>query len=225
MKNHQPASRPHPSTCPEKPAGRSRKIYVLWGVALTLLLSTALFCWLVVVPVWQVHNVLARRSSRIFVIETKIRGRWGISVSELVGHDKRDPKTFDPIAELGGPETAARKFRIYLMTPGMGSRRKEAIHQLSRCGPSALETLVGLLDDQDAETRRWAVWAIGALGSDAIGAEEALKVFCKDPDMETRLVAQQAIAKLHEPNVGNSPVWDPLEADTVNHAESAKASR
>ena len=32
---------------------RSRKVYVLWTIALTLLISTALFCWLVVVPVWQ----------------------------------------------------------------------------------------------------------------------------------------------------------------------------
>ena len=40
--------------CPPKP--RSRKIYVLWSTALTLLLALGLFCWLVVVPVVQLRT-------------------------------------------------------------------------------------------------------------------------------------------------------------------------
>jgi hypothetical protein len=35
---------------------RSRKIYILWAIALTLLLSLGAFCWLVVVPVTQLRN-------------------------------------------------------------------------------------------------------------------------------------------------------------------------
>jgi hypothetical protein len=37
---------------------RSRKIYILWAIALTLLLTLGAFCWLVVVPVWRVRSVL-----------------------------------------------------------------------------------------------------------------------------------------------------------------------
>jgi WD40 repeat protein len=38
---------------------RSRKVYVLWGVALALLVTLTLFSWLVVVPTWQTHRVVA----------------------------------------------------------------------------------------------------------------------------------------------------------------------
>jgi len=37
---------------PEAKKPGSKRIYILWGVALALLLAAGLFCWLVVVPVW-----------------------------------------------------------------------------------------------------------------------------------------------------------------------------
>ena len=45
---------------PPAPSNRSRRIYVLWSVALTLLISTALFCWLVVVPYLETRTVILR---------------------------------------------------------------------------------------------------------------------------------------------------------------------
>lgn len=32
--------------------------YILWAIALTLLLAAGLFSWLVVVPVWRTHRVI-----------------------------------------------------------------------------------------------------------------------------------------------------------------------
>jgi len=40
------------------PAKRSKRLYILWGVALTLLLAAGAFCWAVVVPVWQVRSIV-----------------------------------------------------------------------------------------------------------------------------------------------------------------------
>ncbi len=38
---------------------RSKRIYIMWAAALGMLLAAGLFCWLVVVPVWRTHSVLA----------------------------------------------------------------------------------------------------------------------------------------------------------------------
>jgi hypothetical protein len=69
--------KPRSRTCPAKPEGRSRKIYVLWTIALTLLLSLGAFCWLVVVPVWQVRDVLAGYSSDVLSEQEAIQRLGG----------------------------------------------------------------------------------------------------------------------------------------------------
>jgi len=47
-----------------EPKPRSRKLYVLWAIALTLLLALGLFSWLVVVPVMGVRSALEEASQR-----------------------------------------------------------------------------------------------------------------------------------------------------------------
>jgi len=187
---------------------RSRSIYIYWSVALAVLIGAGLFCWAVVVPVWQVRRALARQSYNLNVRRIE-EGAWRIGMRGGWGRAVGDPPIADPIEVLGGPEAAAGKLHTYLMFPRVGAKRKEAVYQLSRCGPPATETLISLLDDQDVEIRRWAAWALGELGPGANGAEEALRRFFEDSDEATRMVAQQAVAKLYYPGLGESGRWHP----------------
>jgi hypothetical protein len=43
---------------PAVDAKRSKRLYILWSTALTLLLALGLFSWLVVVPVWRVRSIV-----------------------------------------------------------------------------------------------------------------------------------------------------------------------
>jgi hypothetical protein len=85
-----------PAPSPESPQAaatvdkKSRKVYVLWGIALTLLISTAVFCWLVVVPVMKVRAAASR-------------------YNQGAGYPSREE-----MRRLGGPEVAARRVKVYL---------------------------------------------------------------------------------------------------------------
>ena len=49
----------------DHPAPRSRRIYVMWGVALTLLVTLGLACWFVAYPIWLVRSVVLDPSTKV----------------------------------------------------------------------------------------------------------------------------------------------------------------
>jgi hypothetical protein len=115
---------------------RSRRIYVLWAIALTLLISTALFCWLVVVPVWQVRRAVERAYT-------------GEQAKLLV-------------RELGGPKLAAARLRNLRRMPswisdledqkgnllGGMTRWDRYVLLLSWCEKPGVEVLAKLMHDE-----------------------------------------------------------------------------
>jgi len=120
------------------PKKRSRKLYVLWGVALTLLLAAGAFCWAVVVPVWQVHRVLTPGAE---VVTTE-----------------------DSIERLGGPREAADRLSLYIRMPRqLASHKLHAAYLLRHCGDSAVAGLTRSLRDGDPEVRRAAAYGLWSI--------------------------------------------------------------
>jgi hypothetical protein len=146
---------------PQARKPRSRKIYILWGVALTLLISTALFCWLVVVPVWQVNRVVE-----------------DCFFASLEAADNESPCRRG-IETLGGEAAASRKLVTYLRAPewlipdnpevsihgktsylNLSGRQSYAVFMLSKCGPRGVDGLESLLEHHDLRIRRNAAEAL-----------------------------------------------------------------
>ncbi len=130
------------------PAPRSRKLYVPWAIALTLLLATGAFCWAVVVPVWQVRKVVTRNTQM-----------WPAS----------GPWCSGDIRNLGGPEEAASHLGGYLRMPQWLAPHKDiAVRMLGQCGPPAQPHLIHALgnsDDQVVVTA--AADTLGDMGDEA----------------------------------------------------------
>jgi len=115
------------------PKKRSRKLYVLWGVALTLLLATGAFCWLVVVPILEARSAVqhfkcaARCSS--------MRRHYNYEPSEIHKH----------VTELGGRRKALAKLAGYVWLPDwMEPERTQAVLLMGGCGPEAVPVLLEL---------------------------------------------------------------------------------
>ena len=112
---------------------RSRKVYVLWGIALAFLLAAGLFCWLVVVPVWKVNRAMS----------------GGVTKSET-------------IARLGGPQEAVGYFAVYVRMPDWVTdslSKRNVVITMRSCGTPAVPLLVECLhhSDEDVQTHAWAV--------------------------------------------------------------------
>jgi hypothetical protein len=103
----------------------------MWGVALAFLLIAGVFCWLVVVPVWQVHAVL--RKSRLPVKSDAVIKALGAAMDGRVSPERRDLVT-----KLGGPEAAAGKLCLYLRMPQRLFERLEAEPAKARIGARVL---------------------------------------------------------------------------------------
>jgi hypothetical protein len=133
---------------------RSRKVYVLWGIALTLLVSTAIFCWLVVVPVWQVRTIV-----RASLPKTKLgKGEW--KAAALAARER-----------LGGCPAACKKLSAYLSLPeGIAPRREFAAFALGFCGKRAGRQLLTCLRDADTDVRVNAAGSLARLGESGSGA-------------------------------------------------------
>jgi HEAT repeat protein len=132
---------------------RSRKLYILWAIALTLLISTALFCWLVVVPVRRMDAALER-----CVIKHKV----GMAEFTIVDDQRLDRE----ITALGGKPVAACWAARYLRMPKrFASRRWEAVRMLARCGSPAVPALQSVLEDENPELRQAAAEALEEIKS------------------------------------------------------------
>ncbi len=144
--------------------GRSKRIYVYWGMALTLLIALGLFCWLVVVPVGQVRSELRK------VVEERKRA-W-TQENTVLGSG-----VFGPMLRgIGGPEEAADRLCLYLWVPDRFAPHKDlAVEALGECRqPGAVPALVRALENQNPEVRECAAEALRQLKSGAAPAVPAL---------------------------------------------------
>jgi hypothetical protein len=144
-----------PGHSPQDPPKRSRRLYILWAVALTLLLAAGLFCWLVVVPVCRTRAELQRLTDG------------------TVLQDKTLSATID---RLGGPQAAIGRIAFYLKLPCRTEDlevRWAGVWVLGHCGREAIPVLEGLRQDFDPKIKmyvREALEKIKAAESDDVPA-------------------------------------------------------
>jgi HEAT repeat protein len=157
---------------------RSRKGYVLWGVALAALLTVGLFCWLVVVPILQTDAALKR---------LKATGpKW----PESPANDQMQLA----IDELGGTREAVRHIRFYLRIPDCLAEEKNiAVLVLAYCGKSAVDTLSGSLRDGDPARAHLVLWGLATIGEDAYAAVPNIVPFLLHHDPEVQDQAARAL--------------------------------
>ncbi len=140
---------------------RSRRIYIYWGVALTLLLALGLFCWVFVLPAMEVAN-----EARRITLNTPPR------------------KDHDPAGGLGGPHRTLRGVRLYLMLPDrLAPYKPGAAYLLGECGKPAVPLLTKALGDSDSVMRFAAGAALAVMGPEAKGTEPALRDLLKRKDI------------------------------------------
>ncbi len=128
------------------PPARSRRLYVLWGVSLTLLISTGLFCWLVVVPVWKVRQIAE-----------------GVTLenSSEIAEGEELRKREQAVALLGGTGPAAERLRSYILLPDFAAAYKtEAASILPICGLDAKGAVVSILGSGSYEEQWVVVYAL-----------------------------------------------------------------
>jgi hypothetical protein len=134
------------ATCPresELPQGggaverRSRKLYVLWAIALSLLLAFGLFCWLVLVPAYKARS---RLNSMQYCT-------WKSDKIEDAFYSRTGPSF---VAEVGGPRRCVMALSLYISLPDRFAPRKhEAVRYAAFCGPSGASLLESLRERDD----------------------------------------------------------------------------
>jgi hypothetical protein len=140
---------------PDQPQGkkpRSRKMYILWAIALTLLLALGLFCWLVVVPVSRVRSLLGDGQSEVplseFLSESGERNRPSASTKDI-----------DDVA-------------VYLRMPNwIAPQKVRAALHLGQCGNASIPLLRELLRSRDENL---AIAAAAALAEQSKHEEDAI---------------------------------------------------
>jgi hypothetical protein len=126
------------------PKRRSKRLYVLWAIALTLLLAAALFSWRVVVPVWQVRPHLAKLAEWDSFAKGRDLSAYGAALRISVQN-------------LGGPTVTARRVARYLKYPQwIAPYRDEAYHVLMECGEQGKAALRELVVHGRPDERKYA---------------------------------------------------------------------
>jgi PBS lyase HEAT-like repeat len=156
---------------PEEPAlinpPRSRRVYVLWTIALTLLISAGLLCWLVVVPVMQVRREL---TEKVTIVVSVLRSSNPSATRSFLS----DPSA--SIERLGGPQKATRKIEMYLRMPGnIAPDKSWAILLLGSCGQPSIPVLIRELGSPSVIRRGQAARQLGRIGPGARSAIPALR--------------------------------------------------
>jgi HEAT repeats len=160
---------------------KSRKVYILWGISLALLLSLGIFCWAVVVPVWQTRTVL----ESVAVPE----------LSRAMNHG--ETAAFNRhVEQLGGPQPACSRLRTYLRMPEtIAPRRLEAVAVLSACGGCAEDDLLDLLRHYDDDFVR-AATALVLSRSTSPRTVAALTRALDDPSVKVRRCAAESLGRI-----------------------------
>ena len=163
-------------TAPNSPARtRSKRICAYWGLAFTFLLILGVFCWRVALPVIEVRAALAGC--------------------------KRPWYEGDHVVEqLGGPEGALPKLRLYLRMPERISGYKAgALYVMPRCGEPGRLTLVRtLLNDRDPGMRSTAAASLGYCQDAGPRITGALERAAQDSDAKVRRVAAEALEQIRQ---------------------------
>jgi HEAT repeat protein len=173
---------------PQAKKPRSRKIYVLWAIALTLLLALGLLCWAVLLPPQGVRDVVVA-THRDYDRRKEFGGG--------LGGDEEAAFLDEGVRQLGGTLAAARLLGQYLECPALvAPYRHVAIGLLGRCGEPGVPVLADQLTSSNALCRRWAARSLCWLGPKAQPATTALIKALGDRDESVRAHAASAIAKI-----------------------------
>lgn len=124
---------------------RSRRVYILWAVALTLLLTAGLLCWKMVVPFMQARHLVENHPDK-----------WVEGVASSGGYCFA-PQWSDytqVIDAHGGPRRASRLLMVYLNAPAAVAPRKDrACELLVYCGSTASADIARALKHPHREVR------------------------------------------------------------------------
>ncbi len=155
----------------EQPARpRSKRIYVYWGIALTLLLASALFCWLVAVPVMQARAIIedfeamSEADARKLLKNQPGRMAWYQDRMRFV-----DWRGVAAIQQAGGPQRALPLLRLYIRLPKwVAPKRMWAVFLMGYCGMEALPDVLRALESDDEEIREGGYNALGKFGPEIV---------------------------------------------------------
>jgi HEAT repeats/PBS lyase HEAT-like repeat len=202
MSSVEPKPRSH--TCPAKPDGLSRKIYMLWGVCICTLVILALFCWLVVVPVMEVHSAIGRLKSGA----TKAMRGWAKRPSPaaywVVTSDEApwELASKEGVVPLGGPERAARAVSLYLRVPdNLAPDKSVALVLAGACCNDAsplVPQIICFLEDDDRNVRLASVVVLGRIG-DARAVEHLVPLLAGGGKHPLCWQAIEALGRIGDP--------------------------
>ena len=179
---------------------RSKRICVLWAVALGLLLAAGLFSWLVAVPYLRARAAVA--DMRVFFRTSGVVDEAGFNA-----HARK------LIQGLGGEDRAIAALTLYFRAPRTSPEdRASAAYLLGYCGRSAVPALIVALGDPEPGVRQWAARALGRIGPEAEDAVPALIKSLGDPYRPVHAPASLALSRIGKPAVA------PLTR-LLNHAD------
>jgi len=146
---------------------RSRRVYVLWAIALTLLLTGGLVCWRIVIPYLQARGAVRAQ----------------------------DPKRLGPPAQAA--RKLSVYLRLSRFFPGEPGSRETATWYLGEAGgEEAVPELIDTLKDSDMSVRRYAALALGEIGPAASEASPALAAALQDSNGDVRYAATGALGRI-----------------------------
>jgi HEAT repeats len=182
---------------PSGPVKRSKRLYILWAIALTLLLTAGLFCWTVVVPVWSTHRVLSQCVNPSYP-------PWYVPAAEgdpsYLGFTPIRPR--EAVKRLGGPQETASKLVFYLRMPAwIAGDRWRAVGLLGYCGKHGLSPLEQQLVGADDNIRAAAASALANVGKAAAAVTPALMRALSDDYRPVRAPASLALSRIGAPAV------------------------
>jgi len=172
------------------PKPRPRKLYVLWAIALTLLLALGSFSWLVVVPVLQARTLVRDEiPAKMF--------RRPVYTRAMARRD-----SLDGIAKLGGQRRAAMLLYRYLIWFD-GHDFLElgiAADMMAHCGADGLAALRALAEGSDKELRRAGVEGLERAAGHDPAAVTVLRELSEGnevaPGADVRRLAREALKKI-----------------------------
>ncbi len=175
---------------------RSKRIYVYWGIALSLLLTAGLVCWKVVVPVMQARSLV---KARLEIGEEEAHQelrKYGGRV-RLRTHTTDEVGSLAVIHRHGGQARAARLIERYLRCPkALAPDGPTAVVLLRSCGKQGLSALGRALRNTRDDVRVEAAFQLGLLEAEAGFAIPELTAATRDRNPDVRQAAAEALEKI-----------------------------
>jgi hypothetical protein len=128
-------------------------MFVLWGLAITLLLVITAFSWFVAAPFLRVRHVMNKFHKGIGP-----NARHTIVWKGLYAEGAA-------VQELGGPRQAVRLLNMYVRAPDwLASHKVAAVWVLRQCGQEAVPVLIPLLRHEQLGVREIAAGCLANIG-------------------------------------------------------------